>query len=253
MPRVAALEGVLYVCTCQKNLDSPEFCICDRGATSCLRQVDKHFKMKLNSTGDPDFCLGAKLRQAQPAEPGPRARRRASEARPGAARAPGPLPRGAPGRRRRCRACSPPARGARAPRPAKRAPPAGGEAGSRPLASSRRRAGGEPAQRPRAGYLALSSAPPAARLGRGRPAAEAAELAPARPARQAAGAGAPRAGLEEEAWLARLLAAAPRASPRRRESPLPARRAPAQSSLLAERGASGRLAGLASRRFAGRP
>ncbi len=34
-------------------------------ATLCLRQIDKYFKMKPNSIGDPDFYLGAKLRQTR--------------------------------------------------------------------------------------------------------------------------------------------------------------------------------------------
>ena len=34
-------------------------------ATSCLRQIDKYFKMKPGSIGDPDFYLGAKLHQTQ--------------------------------------------------------------------------------------------------------------------------------------------------------------------------------------------
>jgi hypothetical protein len=34
-------------------------------ATSCLKSIDKYFKMKPGSIGDPDFYLGAKLRQTQ--------------------------------------------------------------------------------------------------------------------------------------------------------------------------------------------
>ena len=34
-------------------------------ATVCLRQIDKYFKMKPDSIGDPDFYLGAKLRQTK--------------------------------------------------------------------------------------------------------------------------------------------------------------------------------------------